>query len=262
MRSSRPHPVPATGLRVRRAGLLTGLGFGGLFDGILLHQILQWHHLLSGVPGAWAADLRHQVLADGLFHAVMVAALLAGLALVLRARQALAAPTGARRFTGAFVAGFGVWHVVDALLSHGILQLHHIRMDTEHRLAWDLGWLLAFGIVPLVMARALARCGVTARHAAVLPLGLVGATVVAACVAMAPSQAGGGRVVVLAEEVPMSRVFDALAGSDARVVSADRTGRVWLLAGAGLGDAWTLYRHGALYVSGTVAPAGCAAWPR
>ena len=30
-------------------GLWVGLSLGGFFDGILLHQILQWHHLLSGV---------------------------------------------------------------------------------------------------------------------------------------------------------------------------------------------------------------------
>lgn len=29
------------------AGILFGLGLGGLFDGILLHQVLQWHHMLS-----------------------------------------------------------------------------------------------------------------------------------------------------------------------------------------------------------------------
>lgn len=26
------------------AGILFGLGLGGFFDGIVLHQILQWHH--------------------------------------------------------------------------------------------------------------------------------------------------------------------------------------------------------------------------
>lgn len=47
-----------------RAGVVWGtvLGFalGGFFDGILLHQILQWHHLLSLVPAV--DSLRLQVL--------------------------------------------------------------------------------------------------------------------------------------------------------------------------------------------------------
>lgn len=28
-------------------GLLLGLGLGGFFDGIILHQVLQWHHMLT-----------------------------------------------------------------------------------------------------------------------------------------------------------------------------------------------------------------------
>jgi uncharacterized membrane protein len=29
------------------AGIFFGLGLGGFFDGIVLHQLLQWHHMLS-----------------------------------------------------------------------------------------------------------------------------------------------------------------------------------------------------------------------
>ena len=34
------------------AGILFGLGLGGFFDGIILHQVLQWHHMLTsaGIP--------------------------------------------------------------------------------------------------------------------------------------------------------------------------------------------------------------------
>ena len=29
------------------SGLLYGLGLGGFIDGIVLHQILQWHHMVT-----------------------------------------------------------------------------------------------------------------------------------------------------------------------------------------------------------------------
>jgi uncharacterized membrane protein len=29
------------------AGIFFGLGLGGFFDGSVLHQLLQWHHMLS-----------------------------------------------------------------------------------------------------------------------------------------------------------------------------------------------------------------------
>lgn len=45
-----------------RAAVLRGAALGGFFNGILLHQILQWHHLLSNVEGAAFQDLRMQLL--------------------------------------------------------------------------------------------------------------------------------------------------------------------------------------------------------
>jgi hypothetical protein len=52
------------------AGILLGLGLGGFFDGIVLHQILQWHHMATSAgypadslenlpqPGATAQMIR------------------------------------------------------------------------------------------------------------------------------------------------------------------------------------------------------------
>ncbi|MCJ9711991.1 DUF2243 domain-containing protein, partial [Bordetella hinzii] len=59
--------------RLRRASGWLGFAMGGFFDGILLHQILQWHHLLSALRTGVLADLRMQVAVDGLFHALMYA---------------------------------------------------------------------------------------------------------------------------------------------------------------------------------------------
>ncbi|HEY8445710.1 MAG TPA: DUF2243 domain-containing protein, partial [Thermomicrobiales bacterium] len=58
--------------RITTAGILLGLGLGGFFDGIVLHQILQWHHMVSSVsdyPTTTVAGLEANTLADGLFHA-------------------------------------------------------------------------------------------------------------------------------------------------------------------------------------------------
>ena len=47
---------PGDGALFRNAGILLGLGLGGFFDGIVLHQLLQRHHVVSSVdifsPGA------------------------------------------------------------------------------------------------------------------------------------------------------------------------------------------------------------------
>jgi len=53
------------------AGILFGLGLGGFFDGIVLHQILQWHHMLTsaGYPPDSVENLKVNTRWDGLFHA-------------------------------------------------------------------------------------------------------------------------------------------------------------------------------------------------
>ena len=49
-----------------------GIGLGGFVDGIVLHQILQWHHMLTSEgsdPKTTVAGLETNTLWDGLFHA-------------------------------------------------------------------------------------------------------------------------------------------------------------------------------------------------
>src|SRR3978361_245537 len=88
--------LAATPSRFRWAGYLIGIALGGFFDGILLHQVLQWHHLLSLVDSPVLKDIRAQILADGLFHVLMYLIALWGLALLWRSRQAFAQPAGGR----------------------------------------------------------------------------------------------------------------------------------------------------------------------
>jgi nucleoside-diphosphate kinase len=45
-RGTRQEPGSVT--RTRAPGILLGIGLGGFVDGIVLHQMLQWHHMLTG----------------------------------------------------------------------------------------------------------------------------------------------------------------------------------------------------------------------
>jgi uncharacterized membrane protein len=65
------------------AGIFLGLGLGGFFDGIVLHQLLQWHHMASraGYPPDSLENLQFNVLLDGLFHAATYVFVLIGLIL-------------------------------------------------------------------------------------------------------------------------------------------------------------------------------------
>src|SRR3712207_9328466 len=72
-------------------GYVLGFALGGFFDGILLHQILQWHHLLSTIN---TGDIRFQVAADGYFHALMYGVAAVGLWLLWASRNASGQASG------------------------------------------------------------------------------------------------------------------------------------------------------------------------
>ena len=146
--------------KVLVAAAVIGFGLGGFFDGILLHQILQWHHLLSLVPGETWRDLSNQILADGLFHVLMYGITAAGLLLLWKARAHLADERLSwRTVAGGGLLGFGLWNVVDVAGFHWLLGIHRIRVDVPDPLTYDLGWLAAFGLVPLAVTWWLLRSG-------------------------------------------------------------------------------------------------------
>jgi uncharacterized membrane protein len=144
-----------------------GLGLGGFIDGIVLHQILQWHHMLTDTgdhPSTTVVGLEDNTLADGFFHLATWFFVVTAMVLMLRAwqRRELAPPW--RAHFGMLLAGWGVFNVVEGLIDHQLLGIHHVRDDLGAPLGWDLAF-LAFGVVLIVAGIALAGKGLArARH--------------------------------------------------------------------------------------------------
>jgi uncharacterized membrane protein len=101
--------------RPRAGAAILGFAFGGFFDGILLHQVLQWHHFLSLVDASSLTDIRNQILADGLFHIAVFLLALAGIVMLWRRGQLPAD----RQLLGWAALGFGVWQFADVVWSIG-----------------------------------------------------------------------------------------------------------------------------------------------
>lgn len=240
-------------------GGVLGFALGGFFDGILLHQILQWHHLLSLVPGS--GDLRMQVLWDGYFHLLMYVVALSGLAGLWRVQRGGGLPWG-RPLSGALLVGFGLWHVLDAVLSHWLLGIHRIRIDSDTPLLWDLAWLTVFGLLPLLAGWRLLRAGSPPSRGpagAMLMLAMTAGGAGAWAALPPPGQAFA--TVVFHPAAGPKQVFAALDAVDGRLVWSDRTMGVVVMAVPEKAR-WSLYRHGALLVSGSGVPAGCFNWSR
>jgi uncharacterized membrane protein len=254
------------------AGYLLGFSLGGFFDGILLHQILQWHHLLSAVDRPPFQDLRVQVMADGLFHAAMYLIALIGLWNLFRARHIFAGRAADRLLVANALIGFGVWHVVDAVLFHWTLEIHHIRMDRDP-LFWDILWFVVFGLLFIGAGIWLRRGAIppsfgrprpakTRSSTASLLIVMISAAAAASAFGPANGPFAATTTVVLRPGASPTRLLAGLQQQDARIVWSSAKGEVWVLA---LGDGvnrWKLYEHGAMFVSGSALPAGCIAWSR
>jgi uncharacterized membrane protein len=137
----------------KASGLLYGLGLGGFVDGIVLHQILQWHHMVShveGYPTDTVAGLELNTLADGFFHVATWFFVLAGSITAVKAwREGRLAPSWSFHF-GLILTGWGIFNLVEGIVDHHILGVHHVRDDVGSPLSWDiaflvLGALLVFG---------------------------------------------------------------------------------------------------------------------
>lgn len=244
-----------------RWGVVLGFALGGFFDGVLLHQILQWHHLLSLVPGV--LDLRAQVLWDGWFHALMYLIAALGLWGLWRAHRTVEGGWG-RQLAGALLLGFGAWHLVDSVLSHWVLGIHRINLQSDNVLFWDLLWFAAFGLLPAgigwLLLRRQAPGGLRTIGPALAVMLVAGATTGAGAWAMRPLPEQPFTTVVFRPGVTPQDVLAAVAAADARLVWTDGAMGVVVVAAAPH-RRWTFYRRGALLVSGAGA-AGCLDWSR
>ncbi len=146
-------------MSMRAPGIVIGVGLGGFVDGIVLHQIFQAHHMLSNagddriglepLPVTTVDGLETNTVWDGLFHATSWVFVVAGLFwLWQRWRRAgrLGAPW--RLLVGSLLAGWGVFNLVEGIIDHHLLAVHHV-VEGDHELAWDLGF-LALGVALLL----------------------------------------------------------------------------------------------------------------
>jgi uncharacterized membrane protein len=124
----------------------------------VLHQVLQWHNLVSDVVAPDDLDaLRRNVFWDGVFHAVTAALAAVGTVLVLLG----GAGTGSsgvplRRVAGLALVGWGAFHVLDQVVFHLLLGLHDIRDDVADPALWNWGW-AALGLLLAAAGGGLAR---------------------------------------------------------------------------------------------------------
>jgi uncharacterized membrane protein len=137
------------------AGVVLGVGLGGFADGIALHQIGQWHNMGSAVlPPRTMDAMRQNMTWDGWFHAVTWGVTLVGVFMLWREARGGLLARSARALAGEMIVGWGAFNLVEGVIDHHLLGLHHVRDLPVHVPLYD--WLfLGFGGVGLIVAGAM-----------------------------------------------------------------------------------------------------------
>ena len=143
---------------VRSAGFVLGLGLGGFIDGILLHQILQWHNMGSAVlPPTSMEAMMQNMRWDGLFHAATLVLTIVGVLMLWQEGRRGTAPTASGVLIGQMIFGWGIFNLVEGVIDHQLLELHHVRDLPMHVPAYDWAFLAVGGVVFIVVGWLLAR---------------------------------------------------------------------------------------------------------
>lgn len=143
------------------AGILFGLGLGGFFDGIVLHQLLQWHHMLSTwYPVNTIENLELNARWDGIFHSSTYLFVIAGLLILWRTAQRRHLFWSSKLLIGTMLIGFGAFNVVEGVVDHHILGIHRVNETVEehYRIYWDIGFIV-WGAAMLIIGWYLLKQG-------------------------------------------------------------------------------------------------------
>ena len=145
------------------SGILLGTGLGGFLDGILLHQILQWHNMLSSHrPPTDLVSMKYNMVWDGLFHAFTWIVTVLGVVRLFSAGKRADVVWSTSALIAGVLIGWGLFNFVEGLIDHQLLGIHHVHPG-ENELIWDLGF-LGSGLVLIALGALLLRRGHADTH--------------------------------------------------------------------------------------------------
>jgi uncharacterized membrane protein len=139
------------------AGFLLGAGLGGFVDGIVFHQLLQWHNMLSArVPTDTLLNAKINMFWDGVFHAAVWLMTVAGVWRLFRAGHRRDVAWRGSALLGGMSLGWGAFNVIEGLIDHQLLKLHHVIDAAPDPWPADLAF-LASGISLLALGAWMVR---------------------------------------------------------------------------------------------------------
>ncbi len=146
------NPVP-----LLSAGGVLGIGLGGFADGIVFHQVLQWHEMLTAkIPADNFVNKSVNMFWDGIFHSFVLLATLLGIYLLFRVLHRPTVVKDGRLLSGGMLAGWGMFNLIEGIIDHHILKLHNVYEYTMFRDWYNYGFLLS-GVLLIALGWMLSR---------------------------------------------------------------------------------------------------------
>ena len=112
--------------------------------------------LSSRVPPTDLAAMKYNMVWDGVFHALTWILCAVGVALLFRAGRRPDVVWSGRLLFGSMLGGWGLFNLVEGLIDHQLLGIHHVHPG-DGQLAWDLGFVTLGGIGLMLLGFAIAR---------------------------------------------------------------------------------------------------------
>lgn len=145
--------------RATIAGILIGVGMGGFVDGIALHQILQWHNMVSNwIPPTTMEAMSVNMVWDGLFHAFVWIVTLVGIFMLWGAAHRRDPIPSLQSFIGQLILGWGLFNLVEGIIDHQILAVHYVRQVPNYTV-YNLTFLAVGGVLFILVGWWLMRAG-------------------------------------------------------------------------------------------------------
>lgn len=122
-------PVPLT-----TAAMVLGIGLGGFLDGIVLHQLLQFHEMLSNkIPSTNYVGKSVNMFWDGIFHFFCLMVVLIGVILMWKLLPRKDVDRSGKLLGGGLLAGWGLFNITEGVIDHQVLKLHNVvELANDH----------------------------------------------------------------------------------------------------------------------------------
>jgi uncharacterized membrane protein len=151
-KTTKASPVPLTS-----ASIILGIGLGGFADGIVFHQLLQWHEMISNkLPPITLIAKSVNMFWDGVFHAFCLIVVIVGIVMLWRLLFRKDIERSGKLLGGGLLLGWGLFNLLEGIADHQVLKLHNVREVTADVNTWNIAF-LAVSVVLIIVGFMLTR---------------------------------------------------------------------------------------------------------